>query len=377
MDRTDIVIIGAGVVGLSIAHTLSQYNKDIVVMEKHPTFGREASSRNSEVIHAGIYYDKGSLKATLCVEGNALLYEFCSQNNVPHKKVGKLIVATDGKEAREIESLFRQGNENSVSGLKLLSEDEIRELEPNITAVLAIYSPTTGIIDTHQMMKTLESKSAASGVIFAYGCEVLAIERDKDGYILDIRDVDARPMRVCSKVVINSTGLYSDRVAQMIGIDIEKEGYKLHYSKGEYFRVGAPKAGLLNRLIYPVPMKDNLGIHTVVDLQGQLRLGPNAYYVDDIDYDIDEENRDEFFSPARKYLPFLELSDLTPDMSGVRPKLQAKGENERDFIISEETDKGFPGFVNLIGIESPGLTAALAIGRYVSSLLAQKLLIQK
>lgn len=369
METADIAIIGAGIIGLAIANEIGSKNQEVIVLEKHETFGQESSSRNSEVIHSGIYYPKGFLKTKLCIEGRKLLYEFCNKYNIPHKQIGKLIVATNKAEIGALEKLINQGKENGVEGLKLLTEGETKKLEPNINAVCAIHSPQTGIIDSHHLMKKLESLAKEKGVTFAYGCEVINIEKEKEGYKIDIIDTDGERLSLFSKILINSAGLYSDRIAEMTGINIEEEAYKLHYSKGEYFRMKGGKAKLIHHLIYPTPKETNLGIHTDVDLQDQVKLGPNAFYVNEIDYDVEPQHVTEFYESTKRFLPFLELEDLSPDTAGIRPKLQKPGEPARDFVIANEKDKGFPNLVNLIGIESPGLTASLAIANYVAGVI--------
>jgi len=369
MERTDIVIIGAGVVGLAIAAEVGRGGRDVVVTEKHSTFGQGISSRNSEIIHAGIYYPKDSLKAKLCVEGNALLYDFCREHNIPCRQLGKLIVATDEGEVSELEGLLRCGAENGARDLALLSGDETGKLEPNVKALAALHSPSTGIVDTHRLMQRLGFLAEERNVTIAYNCEVAGIEKNEEGYMLRLRDADGESVSLQAGIVINSAGLDANRMAGLVGMDIEKAGYKLHYSKGEYFRVGGSKSGLVSRLIYPTPEEAGLGIHTVTDMQGQLKLGPNAFYVDDINYDVDASHAAEFHNRAKRFLPFIEPEDISADMAGIRPKLQRPGGPKRDFVVCEEGEKGFDGFINLIGIDSPGLTASLPIARYVKTLI--------
>lgn len=369
MEKADVIVIGAGVIGLAVAAHLAEKGKDVITIEKYPTFGQETSSRNSEVIHSGIYYPKNSLKAKLCVEGKNLLYEFCDKYAVPYIVLGKLIVAQNAEEAKELERLFQQGHINGVTDLILHNKDGVRIIQPNIRATAAIESPSTGIIDTHRFMKTLELQGKDNGVIFAYNCEVVGIERGREGYDVIIRDADGERIKLASEIVVNSAGLYSDRIAHMSGIDIRECGYKIHYCKGEYFRVGGGKAKLIDKLIYPTPNEESLGIHTVSDMQGELKLGASSFYVDEVNYDVEPSHGLEFYESVKGFLPFIELEDLSPDMSGIRPKIQAEGEAVKDFIISNEADIGFPNFINLIGIESPGLTASLAIAKYIESMV--------
>ncbi len=364
MEQTNITIIGAGVVGLAVACRLVERFKNIVVIEKYPGFGQETSSRNSEVIHAGIYYPGDSLKARLCVEGRNLLYSFCKKHNISCKKTGKLIVAADESEMDILEELYNQGKCNGVDDLMLYDKSDIQKIEPHIKAYAGIYSPSTGIMDTHGFMKSLEALAKNNKVMFAYGCEAVGIDKTQHGYEIEVLDTNGERLKIATRILINCAGLSSDTVAQMAGIDIEREKYKLHYSKGEYFTVNTRGINIAH-LVYPVPAETSLGIHTVLDLQGQLKLGPNAFYVDTLGYDVDVSHKEEFYNSAKKYLPFIELDDLNPDMSGIRAKLQAQGEGIRDFVISNEKDKGFSGLINCIGIESPGLTASLAISAEV------------
>ncbi len=369
MDKVDIVIIGAGVVGLAIAYQLSKMNKEIILLEKHEKFGMEASSRNSEVIHAGIYYPEVSLKARFCIDGNHLLYELCKKYNIPHKKTGKLIVANTKGERENVESLYQQGKENGVSGLELLSEPQIKNLEPNIQANFALLSCETGIIDTHQLMKFYETQSESNDVIIAYQSEVAGIQKNGDFFTLDIFDSNGELFQIVSSIVINSAGIFADKIASMAGIDIDKAGYRIHPCKGEYFSISNRHSGTIEHLIYPTPSDINLGIHATLRLDGTLTLGPSAFYVNDINYDVDVAHQEEFFNSTKRFLPFLDYDDLSPEMSGIRAKLQAKGEPFRDFIIQEESEKGLIGLINLIGIESPGLTSAPAIAEYVEEIV--------
>ncbi|MFH1645417.1 MAG: NAD(P)/FAD-dependent oxidoreductase, partial [Candidatus Omnitrophota bacterium] len=253
MEKPDIIIIGAGIVGLSIAAALSQKSKNIIVVEKEESFGQGASSRNSEIIHSGIYYKKDSLKAKLCIEGRELLYQFCRENNIPHKQSGKLIVATNDKETRELEKLIDNGKSNGVKELRLLGREEIKKIEPAVNALTAIHSPLTGIVDTHQLMREKQNIAENRGVIFAYGCEVVGIYKEKELYCVRVADIDGEDLTLFTKTLINSAGLYSEKIAKMAGIETIKNNYKLHYSKGEYFRVNNKKPGILNHLIYPTP----------------------------------------------------------------------------------------------------------------------------
>lgn len=370
MEKVKYSIIGAGVIGLAIAEPLSRKKDgDIVVFEKNEKFGQETSSRNSEVIHAGIYYPKDSLKSKLCLKGNKMLYEFCKVNNIPHKRCGKLIVSTNEEEVGQIESIYANAVSVGVPGIRQLSKDEIKKLEPGVFALNGIYSETTGIVDSHALMNCLYQKAQMKGIMFAFGNEVRGIERAnkaKEGYI--IKTISGE--EIMSQIVINCAGLNSDKVAEVVGFDIDALGYKLHYCKGDYFSVKGSK-GRLKHLVYPVPQKEGygLGMHATLDLEGYFRLGPDDEYVEEINYDIDVKKRGEFYRSAKAFLPWLGEESLMADTSGIRPKLQGPKDSFRDFVIKEESDNGFSGFVNLIGIESPGLTASLGIGEYVAAVL--------
>ena len=368
LAEIDVVIIGAGVIGLASALEIAQGKEGIFVFEKNRTFGLETSSRNSEVIHAGIYYPEDSFKAKLCVEGKSLLYKLCEKNNIAYKKSGKIIVAVDEDEIRWLDILYEQGRRNGVEDLTLLSRTELKKLEPNVEARAGILSPSSGILDSHTLLKLLYSQAREKGAQFVFDTEVVGIERMGDKYRVDIRDREGISA-VISRVVINAAGLKSDETAQLAGIDIVKAGYKLHYCKGEYFSLDSKYRNLVSRLIYPAPEQAGQGIHWRRGLDGRVLLGPSANYVEAIDYSVDETHKQYFYNSAKRFLPFIELEDLTPESAGIRPKLQGPGEGFRDFIITHEGKKGFPGLINLIGIESPGLTAAPAIARYVGRMV--------
>lgn len=366
MERVNITVVGAGAIGLAIGWELSKLHKDILVIEKNSSFGQETSSRNSEVVHSGIYYPKDSLKARTCVEGRELIYRFCEENKIAHRKMGKLIVAIDKSEVKDLEELLRRGLENGVDDIKIVSRNEIKALEPNVEAEAAIYSSFTGILDSHSFMKNLLLQFEARGGTIAYNTELIAIEKTREGYELTAEGRAKESFKFSTKILINSAGLNSDNVAQMAGI--KEKDYKLKYCKGSYFRVRNDKAQFIDRLIYPVPIKEKavLGIHATLDLAGGLRLGPDDEYVNKIDYSVDEAKKAIFYESVRRSLPFIEREDLTPDVAGIRPRLQGPSEAARDFIIKEESEKGLPGLVNLIGIESPGLTGSLSIAKLIA-----------
>jgi len=360
----EVAIIGAGVIGLATAREIAQEEKGVFVFEKNRTFGLETSSRNSEVIHAGIYYPEDSLKAELCVEGKALLYNLCDKHNIPFKKSGKIVVAADEDEISWLNILYKQGRKNGVDDLVRLSRTELKKLEPNIEARAGLLSPSSGIVDSHTLLKLFYSQAREKGAEFAFGTEVVGIERMGEKYRVEISDREGTSS-IISQVIINAAGLKSDSIAQLVGTDIAKAGYQLHYCKGEYFSLDSKYRDLVSRLIYPAPEQAGHGIHWRRGLDDRVLLGPSAYYVKAIDYSVDEAHKQHFYNSVRRFLPFVKLEDLAPESAGIRPKLQGPGEGFRDFVIKHEDKAGFPGLINLIGIESPGLTAAPAIAGYV------------
>ncbi len=387
MDAVDILVIGAGVVGLAIAERLSGPSRELVVAERHDGFGRETSSRNSEVIHCGMYYAEDLLKTTLCVRGNPMLYELCARMGIPHRKTAKIVVATDEEESAKLHQILGQGKKNGVPGLRLISGREIADLEPSVSGCLGLYSPDSGTVDTHRLMEYFERSAVSRGATVAYGCEVTGIRKEASGYTAEVLQADGERVVLRSEVVINAAGLGADRIAAMAGIDVDSCGYRIRPCKGEYFRLAGRHRGRIRRLVYPTPGQGgrrgaetgmseaplppvHLGAHVVISLDGGLKIGPSSIYVDELDYAVDPGHQREFFEKARRFLPFLKYDDLSPDMSGIRPKLYRRGEPFRDFVIREESDRGLPGLVDLVGMESPGLTSCLTIAQKVESLLA-------
>ncbi len=366
MDEVDITIIGAGVVGLAVAAELSHLRRSIIVLEKAETYGQETSSRNSGVVHSGIYYPVGSLKAGLCVEGAGLLYDICRAGRVPHLRIGKLIVAADQSELARLEALFETGTRNGLRNMNIIGKDEIRKIEPAVNALAGIHLPDTGIIDAHTLMKRFYQEAAANQVLFAFNSEVDCIEKERETFSVRVRQ---EQYRFSSRVVINCAGLASDRIAAMAGLDVDGLGYRLRYCKGSYFSYAKPSP--IKTLVYPLPHDalTGLGVHATLDLGGRLRFGPDAEYVDAVSFSVDASKRDRFFESANRIIGGLEKNSFLPDMAGVRPKLQGPGESVRDFVIADETRNRLPGLISLIGIESPGLTAAPAIARMVGSMV--------
>jgi len=369
MPDLEITIIGAGVVGLAIAARLSKKHPDLVVLEKNQKYGLETSSRNSEVVHAGIYYKPDSLKARLCVEGRDELYALAKRSDIPCRQITKLITATTPEELQKLEIIYRNGLRNGVP-LEMLDAKKTLSMEPNIRSVGSIFSPLSGVISAHALMDYYYHSTITNGAAVQHRCEAVGIGRSNKGYTLIVEE-NGRRSEFTTEKVVNAAGLSSDRVAEMAGVDVDRSGYRQVYAKGSYFAVVSSKSKLVSRLVYPVPMNEGMGVHALIDGGGRLKFGPDVEYLPGrhIDYAVAETKRALFAEAIRRIVPAITEEDLTPDMSGIRPKLQRKGEAPKDFVIAEEKEKGLEGFVNLIGIESPGLTAAPAIARYVESLV--------
>lgn len=370
-DGFDVVVVGAGVVGLAIAARLASPSSSVLILEREPGIARGVTSRNSEVIHAGIYYPAASLKATLCVEGRERLYAWCAARRVPHRRVGKLIVAADAGEVERLESLLARGRENGVPDLTLIEADRIRALEPEVRAVAALESPATGIVDAHAFATSLLAEAEARGAVFAPRRSLRALQRSAGEANWSLEVVGpAAPAgeSIAAGIVIDAAGLEADRVAELAGIDLDAWGLRQHPCKGDYF-VPAPGTRVeASRLIYPVPQTAGLGIHLTVDLGGRVRFGPDATYLDARDdFDVDPAKGPRFAEAVGRYWPALAEATLLPDYAGIRPKLAGPGETFRDFVVEEASAWGAPGFVACVGIESPGLTAALAIAERVAS----------
>ncbi len=368
--NADLLVIGGGIVGLACAMEGAGLNKSTLLIERHSSFGRETSSRNSEVVHSGVYYPPGSLKARLCVAGNLTTYSDCRGLSVWHKKCGKLIVAVSEGEESELERLLNQGVANGVRGLEIIDRKTAARMEPHIICRSALSVPSTGVIDSHGLMKAYYHAAHERGADIIFRHEVLAAEFRSDHYSIRVRDDRGREETISVRSVINSAGLHADRIAQIFGIDIDRAGYRLHLNRGHYYSLSASKGSLITRLIYPVPMKNlvGAGIHVTIDMAGRCKLGPDAEFLnsdfpESSWYAFDDSRRDSFYAAARRYFPELLPGDLSPDQVGVRPKRAGSAEFFKDFVISEESGKGLPRLVNLIGIESPGLTCAREIAR--------------
>ena len=355
-ERCDAVVIGAGVIGLAVARALARTGREVLVLERHDVVGSETSSRNSEVIHAGIYYPTGSLKARLCVRGKELLYAHCQAYNVPHRRLGKIIVATTEAQLDVLRDYQRQARVNGVGDLPWLDAQRIRALEPQVSAVAGVLSETTGIIDSHAFMLSLEGDIEAGGGMIAFRTPVTHLEPLADGVRVRCGDFD-----LDASFVVNAAGLAAPTVAARLG-----GLWRSYYAKGHYYTLSG--ASPFSRLVYPVAEAGGLGVHVTLDMAGQARFGPDVVWQSDDDYTFDERNFERFTDAIRCYYPGLDESRLHPGYTGIRPKLAPPGQPAADFVIEGPDQTGVHGFVNLLGIESPGLTASLAIAERVAEL---------
>ncbi len=365
MEKLDCVVIGAGVVGLAVARALALQGRDVVVLEKAKRIGGETSSHNSEIIHAGIYYAANSLKARLCVEGRKRLYPFLEQRGIDFQKCGKLIVATNDAQRDELAGIAARAAHNSVDDLRLIETSELNEMEPALNACAALLSPSTGILDSHGLMLSLQGDLETHGGAIAFMSEVSALEATPSG--LHVRVTGDTQMNLRARTVINATGFSAPLLAAKTKGLQAKDQPRGYYAKGNYFTLAGRAP--FSRLIYPVPEKAGLGVHLTLDLGGQARFGPDVEWVETPDYFVDPARGEVFYAAIRDYWPGLPDNSLQPGYAGIRPKLQGPGDPPHDFRIDGPARHGLPGLVNLLGIESPGLTAALAIGEYVAALL--------
>lgn len=369
MADTPVTIVGAGVVGLAIAARLAPRFPDLVVLERNERCGLETSSRNSEVIHAGMYYPTGTLKAHLCVEGNRRIYELGARDGLPHQRITKIITAARSEELPELERLLALGRANGTE-LRLLSGAEAQALEPNVPSVGALFSPNSGIVNAHALMDLFAQAARNAGAVIQTRAELIGLERPSHDYRLTVRAA-GQIESFTSERVVNAAGLEADTVAALAGIDVDAAGYRLHWCKGSYFSVSGLSTRPVTRLVYPVPDHVSLGVHALVDLVGRVRFGPDVEYLPErrLEYGVDEAKREAFGAAVRRLMPSIRDENLAPDISGIRAKLQGPGQGFRDFVIAEESARGLPGLVNLIGIDSPGLTASPAIAEHVERLL--------
>lgn len=363
MDTVDCVVVGAGVVGLAVARRLAQDGHETLLLERHDAFGTETSARNSEVVHAGIYYAAGSLKASLCVTGREQLYEYCRLKGILHRRYGKLIVATDDAQARELDGIAAAAARNGVTDLRRLDAAEAIRLEPALSCTAALLSPSTGIIDTHGLMLALLGDLENAGGMLVLDTAVSALRPTPEGVEVLLGQDPEPALR--ARWVINSAGLEACQVASRIDGLPPQFVPKPRYAKGNYFTLEGRAP--FSRLVYPVPEPGGLGVHLTLDLDGRARFGPDVEWIEAPEYSVDPRRADAFYARIRRYWPALKDGALNPAYSGVRPKIEWPAGIATDFRIDDPSVHGVPGIVNLLGIESPGLTAALAIGDYVAA----------
>lgn len=364
-DRVDCVVVGAGVVGLAIARALAMAGREVVALERNGAIGTETSARNSGVIHAGIYYPTGSLKARLCVAGKERLYTYCAEHGVPHERIGKLIVATADDQIPALEALARKADENGVHDLLRLSPAEARAMESEVRCVAALFSPSTGIVDAAALMLSYLGDAESRGAMLALNSPLIAGRATSEGFELEVGG--DQPTTLACRLLVNSAGLGAPVLARLLqGLDPATVP-AAYLCKGNYFSLTGRNP--FRHLVYPMPELASIGIHVVMDMGGQARFGPDAEWIDEIDYGVDPARAEPFYAAIRRYWPDLPDGALTPAFAGIRPKLQAPGGPAEDFLIQGPAAHGVPGLVNLYGIESPGLTSSLAIADEVAAML--------
>ncbi len=366
MEEVDCVVVGAGVVGLAVARALALAGREVIVLEAAEGIGTETSSRNSEVIHAGIYYPANSLMARFCVEGRRALYQYCKEKGVPHANCGKLIVATSEQEDAMLAGIKRRAETNGVEGMRVLDRDQAMAMEPALRCTSALHSPMTGIIDSHAYMLALQGDAENAGAVSVFFSPVMGGRATGRGIEIDVGGAD--PMTLRCRLMVNSAGLHAPGLARGItGMPAERVPTE-YYAKGNYFTLAGRSP--FSRLIYPVPVPGGLGVHLTIDLGGQARFGPDVEWIETIEYTVDPRRADGFYDAVRRYWPDLKDGSLQPGYAGIRPKIVPRGAPAQDFVVQGPQTHGIAGLINLFGIESPGLTASLAIAGHVLEVAA-------
>ena len=360
-----VLVVGAGVVGLAVARAAARAGHEVIVAEKAGSIGTGTSSRNSEVIHGGMYYPTGTLRARHSVPGRRMLYDYCASHGVPTRKLGKLVVAADDAEVAKLEQIAKQGEINGVEGLTLIDGKAARALEPEVVCTAALHSPETGIVDSHRYMLALRGDLEDCGGMIAFNTPVEAIERRGGQWIA--RFGGAEPGEAAFDAVVNAAGLGAQTIARAMPDYPAARVPRLVLAKGNYFSYAGRPA--FTRLVYPTPMPGGLGVHVTLDMAGRMRFGPDVEWIDEENYAVNPARADIFYARIRIYWPGLPHNSLTPDYAGIRPKLSGKGEPQGDFRIDTPADHGLPGLVQMFGIESPGLTSSLSLGEAVADAL--------
>ena len=364
-EKIDCAVIGAGVVGLAIARELALAGREVILLEAEDAIGTHTSSRNSEVIHAGIYYPANSLKARFCVEGKQMLYAYCREREIAHQQIGKVIVATDENEREAVGGYIDKAAANGVNDLRLLSGQELSEMEPALNCVAGVFSPSTGIIDSHALMLSLQGDAENAGAMAVFKSPIKSGRVTGDGIELEVGG--AEPMSIVCNTVVNCAGLCAPDVARMIDGVPDAAIPRAYYAKAHYYTLSGKSP--FNHLVYPVAHTAFLGVHVTIDMGGQARFGPDLDWIESIDYTFDDAREPLFYEAIRRYYPDLKDGQLQPGYTGIRPKISGPKEAAADFRIDGPADHGIPGLVNLFGIESPGLTSCLAIAGHVRGLL--------
>ena len=365
MEKADCVVVGAGVIGLAVARALALAGREVIVLEAHDCIGSGISSRNSEVIHAGIYYPAGSLKAWFCVEGRKLLYRYCEEHHVPFNRCGKFIIASDEQQQPKLQAILEKARNNGVDDMVFLDRQEMQRREPQIKCVSALLSPSTGLLDSHAYMLSLQADLEEAGGVVVFNAAVSGGVVVNDVLELIVQSGDSAS-RLAVATVVNCAGLGSDKLASAID-GIKSETLPVYnYAKGNYFTYTGKSP--FSSLIYPVPNEYGLGVHVTHDMAGNLRFGPDVEWVDELDYEVDPKRCESFYAAIRSYWPELPDDSLLPAYAGIRPKLNGKGFAAADFVIQGEAEHGVAGLINLFGIESPGLTSSLALADYVRAM---------
>jgi L-2-hydroxyglutarate oxidase LhgO len=363
-EAVECVVIGAGVIGLAVARALARRGHEVLILETARQFGTETSSRNSEVIHAGLHYPNGSLKARFCVAGRDMLYQYCAEHGVPHRRLGKLTIARDEAELATLAAIKRKAEGNGVADLTWVEAGEARAMEPELRCLRAFHSPSTGIVDSHALMLAYLGDAEAAGAAIAYRAPVLGGRAAGPGVMLEVGGDEA--MTLECRLLVNAAGLYAPTLARRIaGIPLGTIP-KDYYCRGVYFTLSSPAP--FRRLVYPVPEHAGLGVHITLDLGGQAKFGPDTEWIDGVDYTVDPRRGDRFYDAIRTYWPGLKDGALSPGYAGIRPKISGPTEPAADFVVQGTQAHGIPGLINLYGIESPGLTSSLAIAEHVASL---------
>jgi L-2-hydroxyglutarate oxidase LhgO len=367
MYEADCIIVGGGVVGLAIARSLALAGREPIIVEAEKQIGMGTSSRNSEVIHAGLYYPEGSLKAALCVRGKALLYAYCEARGVPHRRCGKILVAVSEAQGAALDAIVQSAAAAGVDDLRLLDRADLQTMEPALRGVGGLLSPSTGIVDSHALMLALQGEAEAHGAQTALAASVTGIAADGAMVQLTLEGEDAPSLR--TPLLVNAAGLGAQALARSMAALPPALVPALHYAKGRYFMLAGRAP--FSRLVYPLPEPGGLGVHLTLDMAGAARFGPDVEWVDRLDYAVDPAGADLFYAAIRRYWPDLPDGALSPGYAGIRPKISGPGEPAADFVIQGPEDHGVAGLINLFGIESPGLTASLAIGEHVGAMAAR------